>query len=546
MRIASLSDFLLQRIDRSLDTNGQRQPVNRQIYQVLREAVWSRALPVGLQLPSSRYLARELEVSRNTVIYAYEQLISEGYLETRTGAGTFVADTVQDQIADADAVREAIQPGDAPGLSQRGARLLGQAGVNNLQWGAFMPGIPDVTLFPNKIWSRLQNKHWRRSRAELLTYAHGGGYLPLRVAIADYLRVARSVNCSASQVLITTGIHQSMDLVARLLGDHGERVWVEDPCYWGTRSVLQSLGMATVPIPVDAEGMLLRPQDLLQPPRFIIVTPSHQYPLGSVMSLSRRRTLLDYAAAQQAWIVEDDYDSEFRYGSRPLPSLQGMDTRNRVLYMGTFSKTMFPGLRIGYLVVPEALAPLCATGMSELYRGGQIFTQAILADFMTEGHFASHIRRMRLLYGERLRLLRDAIAHHFGDSIGTSGGEAGLHLALALPDECDDLAICEAAGKQGLIVRPLSRYYMEPLTARRGLMLGYASVPDKQIGPAFAALAAIIRAHWPARATPGQAAAELAISGEQMCGKLAPALLISGKQIGGELAPVLVISGKQE
>ncbi|HAT32858.1 MAG TPA: DNA-binding protein [Janthinobacterium sp.] len=499
MRIASLADFLLQRIDRGLGANGQRQPVNRQIYHVLREAVWSHALPVGLQLPSSRYLALELAVSRNTVTYAYEQLISEGYLEARPGAGTFVADTVPDRIpGGADSVPGPARQGDAIGLSRRGATLLGQAGVNNLQWGAFMPGIPDVTLFPNKIWSRLQNKHWRRSRADMLTYAQGGGYLPLREAIADYLRVARSVNCTADQVIVTTGIHQSMDLAARLLGDVGDRAWVEDPCYWGTRSVLQSLGIETVPIPVDGEGMQLRPEDLRHPPRFIVATPSHQYPLGTVMSLSRRRTLLDYAAAQQAWIIEDDYDSEFRYGSRPLPSLQGMDSRQRVLYMGTFSKTIFPGLRIGYLVVPEALAPLCATGLSELYRGGQIFTQAILTDFMSEGHFASHIRRMRMLYAERLLLLRAAIQEHFGDTLGTSGGEAGLHLALCLPDDCDDRAICQAAGAQGLIVRPLSRYYMDTAGGRRGLMLGYASVPNEQIGPAFARLAAIIRAHWPA------------------------------------------------
>ncbi|WP_317203958.1 PLP-dependent aminotransferase family protein [Janthinobacterium sp.] len=499
MRIASLADFLLQRIDRAPRASGQRQPVNRQIYQVLREAVWSHALPVGLQLPSSRYLALELAVSRNTVTYAYEQLISEGYLETRPGAGTFVADTVPDQIgAGADSAPQAAAAGDAVGLSARGAKLVGLAGVNKVQWGAFMPGIPDVTLFPNKIWSRLQNKHWRRSRPELLTYADGGGYMPLRVAIADYLRVARSVNCTPGQVLLTTGIHQSMDLVARLLGEHGDRAWVEDPCYWGTRSVLQSLGIETVPIPVDAEGMLLRPDDLRHPPRFIIVTPSHQYPLGTVMSLSRRRTLLEYAAARQAWIIEDDYDSEFRYGSRPLPSLQGMDAGARVLYMGTFSKTTFPGLRIGYLVVPEALAPACTTGLAELYRGGQMFTQAILTDFMTEGHFASHIRRMRMLYAERLRLLRVAIALEFGASVGTSGGEAGLHLALCLPDGCDDLAICREAARQGLIARPLSRYYMHAATARRGLMLGYASVPNEQIGPAFARLAALIRAHWPA------------------------------------------------
>jgi GntR family transcriptional regulator/MocR family aminotransferase len=494
LRIASLPDFLLQRIER-----GSGQAVNRQIYQVIREAILAHGLPVGLQLPSSRDLAKELAMSRNTVTNAYEQLIAEGYLETRQGAGTFIADTVPDQIADVPAGRRMhTERSGHAGLSVRGRQLVERAGVNDVQWGAFMPGVPDVTLFPNKVWSRLQNKVWRRARADLLTYGQGAGYLPLREAIADYLRVARSVNCGVNQVLITTGIHQSVDLAAKLLGDSGDRAWVEDPCYWGTRSVLHSLGMEPVPIPVDEEGMCLNAADLRQPPRFIVVTPSHQYPLGTVMSLSRRRMLLEYAAAHRAWIIEDDYDSEFRYGSRPLASLQGMDSHERVLYMGTFTKTLFPGLRIGFLVVPPALADAFTTGHSELYRSGQVFTQAILAEFMKEGYFASHIRRMRVLYAERLRLLQQAIERHFGDRIGITGGDAGLHLALGLPDGCDDLAISKAARDQGIIARPLSHYYMRPATAKPGLMLGYACVPNEQIGPAFDKLARIIKQHWPA------------------------------------------------
>ncbi|MFC3107716.1 PLP-dependent aminotransferase family protein [Undibacterium arcticum] len=500
MRIASLPEFLLLRIERAAPDARTRKPLNRQLYQIIRDAILAQQLPAGLQLPSSRDLARELALSRNTVTYAYEQLIAEGYLETRAGAGTFIADTTPDQIPAATGGKAALtDPSGASELSARGAQLLRHAGVSNLQWGAFMPGVPDVTLFPNKIWSRLQNKHWRRSRAELLTYGEGGGYPPLRAAVAEYLRMARSVNCDASQVLITTGIHQSIDLAAKLLGEAGDRAWVEDPCYWGTRSVLNSLGIKPVPIAVDAEGLQLRPKDLRHPPRFIHVTPSHQYPLGMVMSLSRRRLLLEYAAAHKVWIMEDDYDSEFRYGSRPLASLQGMDSQDRVLYMGTFSKTLFPGLRIGFMVVPQSLAESFATGLSELYRGGQGFAQAVVADFMTEGHFASHIRRMRLLYAERLRLLQEAINRHFGDSVRITGGEAGLHLALGLPDGCDDLAISREAAAQGIIARPLFRYYMNPATAQRGLLLGYACVPEQQIGPIFERLAGIIKRHWPAR-----------------------------------------------
>jgi GntR family transcriptional regulator/MocR family aminotransferase len=513
LRIASLTDFLLMRIERGADgaiaqahnagaksTKGAKAagtPLNRQIYQAIREAILSHLLPSGWRLPSSRDLARELAISRNTVTYAYEQLIAEGYLETRAGSGTFIADTTPDQIPEMRLNAPPLtDPSGESELSAHGAQLIQQAGVSDLQWGAFMPGVPDVTLFPNKIWSRLQNKHWRRSRAELLTYGDAGGYLPLREAIAEYLRIARSVNCNASQVIITTGIHQSLDIVVKLLGEHGDSAWVEDPCYWGTRSVLNSLGIKPVAIPVDSEGMRMRLANLRQPPRFICATPSHQYPLGMVMSLSRRRMLLEYAAARKVWIIEDDYDSEFRYGSRPLASLQGMDTDDRVLYMGTFSKTMFPSLRIGFMVVPESLATTFAIGVSELYRGSQVFMQAIMADFMTEGHFASHIRRMRLLYAERLQLLQAAIGRHFGDRITLTGGEAGLHLALGLPAQCDDLAISRAARAAGIVARPLSRYYMHPDTTRNGLLLGYACVPNEQIAPAFDKLAAIIKAHW--------------------------------------------------
>ncbi len=492
MRIAALSDYLLQRIDR-----GSGTPVNRQLYQVIREAILAHVMPVGLQLPSSRDLARELTMSRNTVTNAYEQLVAEGYLETRVGAGTFVADTVPDQIPEPAPGAAGLKRASDPGLSARGTQLVKQAGAYRLQWGAFMPGVPDVTQFPSRTWSRLQNKYWRRARPDLLTYGHGAGYLPLREAIAEYLRVARSVNCTAEQVLITTGIHQSIDLAAKLLGEAGEHAWVEDPCYWGTRSVLQALDVRPVPVAVDAEGIDLRSSDWHHPPRFIFVTPSHQYPLGPVMSLSRRRMLLEYAAVHNAWIMEDDYDSEFRYNSRPLAALQGMDTYDRVLYLGSFSKTLFPGLRIGFLVVPPALAAPFATGLSELYRGGQLFAQAVLADFINEGHFASHIRRMRVLYEERLRLLQDAIRRHFGELLPTSGGDAGLHLTLGMPDHCDDVAISRHAQSEGIIARALSRYYMAPERMRRGLILGYACVPNDAIGPTFARLAKIIEQYLP-------------------------------------------------
>mgnify|MGYP002137288696 CR=1 FL=1 len=245
-----------------------------------------------------------------------------------------------------------------------------------------MPGVPDVTEFPARTWMRLENRRWRHPEPELLSYAPGGGLPRLREALAAHLRTARSVVCEPEQLILTTGSHQSIDLTLRLLASPGEHVWLEDPCYWGLRSSLASLEARIVPVPVDAEGLAWQDGGPHPVPRAILVTPSHQYPLGMVMSLSRRRMLLEYAATHKVWIIEDDYDSEFRYGGRPLASLQGMDTQDRVLYMGTFSKIMFPGLRIGFLVVPESLAKAFATGIAELYRNGQVFLQATLADFM--------------------------------------------------------------------------------------------------------------------------------------------------------------------
>jgi GntR family transcriptional regulator/MocR family aminotransferase len=489
MRAFNVSDYLLLHLDLESEL-----PRNRQLYRLLRQAILDRQLSADTRLPSSRDLAGELGISRNTVLYAYEQLLAEGYLESRASSGTFVADTVPDLdgLAGVQAPRKA--GGGQVRLSRRGQRLLAQAGAATQQWGAFVPGVPDVSRFPHQIWSDLQRRVWRKPPVSALTYGSGGGYQPLREALAGYLKAARSVDCGASQIVVTSGIHQSLDLCLRLLSDPGDVVWVEDPCYWGARTLLAASGVEIRPIALDAEGLCPTPAQMARPPRFIVVTPSHQYPLGMVMSLSRRRMLLEYAQRHGCWIIEDDYDSEFRYNGRPLASLQGMDSGERVLYMGTFSKTMFPGLRLGYLVLPEALAPAFVTGMEELYRSGQAPVQATLAEFIAQGHFNAHVRRMRLLYGGRLALLQHAIATHFEPAqVAVSGGDTGLHLALRLPVGSDDQVVAQDALALGVAVRPLSRYYYHASRAAPGLVLGYACVADEQIAPAFSLLARAIR-----------------------------------------------------
>jgi GntR family transcriptional regulator / MocR family aminotransferase len=517
-----LSDWLAQRL-----TRDGEQPLYRQLHGLLQQAILTHTLAPGSKLPSSRMLADELALARNTVTNVYEQLALEGYVETTRGSGTYVMDTTVDDIAGVEArggvpgvsegwaattaataatattagakTRGTKAPPVPPpeserggGLSSRGQRLVSAAGASNRQWGAFVPGVPDVTAFPARIWSRLQNQYWRRPRAELMTYSTGGGYAPLRQALADYLRTARSVRCAPEQIIITTGIHQSIDLAVRLLSDVGDVVWTEDPCYWGVRSVLQSSGLQMRPIPVDGEGINPSAADLSAPPKLILVTPSHQYPLGMVMSLARRRMLLEYARRTQSWIIEDDYDSEFRYASRPLASLQGLDTAGQVIYVGSLGKILYPGLRIGYLVVPEAQVDNFAIALAELYREGQLVQQAVLADFIEQGHFTSHIRRMRNAYGARRQLLMDAIASRLGEPLPVLGDEAGLHLVARLPDMVSDKLVAREALTAGIATRPLSTYFSDSTHAPRGLLLGYACVADEAIRPSFDTLANVI------------------------------------------------------
>jgi len=482
-----LSEFLLQKLEK----NGSIS-LGRQLYDIIRQLILTGDLRAGTKLPASRVLSREIGLSRNTVLSAYEQLHSEGFVVSATGSGTFVSDTVpclpsrQPEPSPTDAV---VPPHLA--LSRRGAELVRTAQASARQWGAFTPGVPDVSLFPHEVWSRLMRRRWRKPDPTLLTYSHGPGYLPLRTALAQYLRLARSVECEPDQIIVTSGIHQSLSLIASLLGESSEVAWVENPCYWGARTVLRASGLRTQPIDVDDEGMAPSAGQMQTPPRFIFVTPSHQYPLGTVMSLSRRRMLLEYAHRNNIWIIEDDYDSEFRFDGRPLASLQGLDSHDRVIYLGTFSKTLFPGLRMGFMVLPKVLSTHFAAGLSELYREGRLLDQAVVADFMNEGHYTAHIKRMRVLYARRQVLLREAIVEHFGQDWPISTHEAGLHLVMHLPEGADDVGIVLAAHSLGISIRPLSRYYAGG-AGRPGLLFGYASVPDDEIKPAFQTLVAAI------------------------------------------------------
>jgi len=475
-----------------------RRPLNQSLFEVMRGAILAGSVKPGQKIPSSRELMSGLGISRNTVLYVFNRLADEGYTTTEIGSGTYVSNTMPDpavlkKVADLTKIpaKSIVGKNKRAGkitISKRAETLLARAGASEIQVGAFVPGIPDVSQFPTKIWSKLLSKQWKDVSADQLGYGNSQGYLPLKRALAEYLRLARGVQCEDSQVLITQGTHQSLDLCARLLADVGDDVWVEDPCYWGARSIFLGAGLNLHANPVDNDGMCPR-TDGLTHPKLIFVTPSHQYPSGIVMSLARRRLLLEIARRNEAWIIEDDYDSEFRYQGAPLPSLQGLDKHQRTIYIGSLSKVMYPGLRLGFLVLPSQLIGVFAKLQSELYRGGLLTVQAAMAEFIFEGHYAAHIRRMRKVYGQRQALLTDEIKRQIGPRAFIMGTETGLHLAVGLKD-AKDTSVSQAALRRGIVARPLSAYYENPAKAPSGLVLGYGGVPDEAISLAVSKLAA--------------------------------------------------------
>lgn len=480
-----LHERLLQYLDKDSELT-----LTRQVYLAFSRLILDGQLPAGTKLPASRRLAKEMKLSRNTILLAYEQLLAEGYVLTLTGSGTYVADIAPGLLKKKGAPKPEAALANAATISARGQRLLHYSFAAKRQWGPFVPGVPDVTLFPHKVWMRLQRRHWNGMAPSLLTYSHGAGYFPLRRAISDHLRLTRSVNCGPEQVLITAGIHQSISVLTQLLTDTNDSVWMENPGYWGASNMLRAGDLHLEPVDIDADGLQPHAHQLQRPPQMIFVTPSHQYPLGCVMSLARRLMLLEYAQQHACWIIEDDYDSEFRFDGKPIPSLQGLDQNGRVIYLGTFSKTLFPSIRLGYMVVPENLSELLARALSELYREGRLMEQATLADFITEGHYAQHIRRAKTVYARRHSLLREGLIQHFGQEWPISNHEAGLHLVLHLPPHVNDVAIATTAQAQGIWVRALSTYYLA--RPQPGLLFGYASVSDEHILPSLQRLLRII------------------------------------------------------
>lgn len=449
------------------------QGLARQLYQGLRGRILTGELAAGVRLPASRELARLLGVSRNTVTAAYEQLLAEGFLDSRPGDGTYVVPVTQALTAPDATVRATPAP---PASVPPGAPC------------AFRVGLPAVDLFPFATWARLQQRFWRQPEPALLGYREPGGELRLRRLLSAYLRQARGLVCAPEQILITSGAQQAIELCARLLLAPGARAAMEDPGYRAAGLALQSGGARLQGVAVDGAGLVVEQLAGLPDCRLVYVTPSHQYPTGAVLSLPRRLALLDWAQQADGWIVEDDYDGEYRYQGAPLAPLAALDRHGRVLYVGTFSKIAFPGLRLGYLVAPPALVP----ALLELQRAGirhlDSATQTVMADFIEQGHFQRHIRRMR----RAARSRRDALLAGWPEVAGcaTPGVPvAGLHLCLPVVSLAREAELVAQAAAVGVELNALSRYWLPegstPPDARAGLVLGFAAVPEARIEQAL-------------------------------------------------------------
>jgi len=476
----------------ALDVRAER-PLYRQLYDWYQQAILEGRLRPGQRVPSTRSLAQELKLSRIPVITAYEQLHSEGYLETFKGAGTAVAAAIP-----RDAFSPAKPVSDARKGKPRASRRLRQVmalppDLNAETLGIFRVSLPALDHFPSDIWASLVARHARNPCRLALAYGGPMGHLPFREAIAEYLGAARGVRCDASQVMVVSGSQHGLSIITRALLDPGDAVWMEEPGYPGAHRAFMMADVRPVGVPVDQNGLMveegIRRSDHA---RAAYITPSHQYPLGMTMSAARRMMLLNWAAKRRAWIIEDDYDSEYRFGSRPLGAVQGMDQGDRVIYVGTFSKVLFPSLRVGYLVIPRDLVPLFSMARDALDLFPSVLFQKALADFIREGHFARHIRRMRMLYMGRREILVEALTAALGQSVEVVSADAGMHLVCLLPHGINDRRLCARAVEAGISLIPLSTCYLGKPN-RPGLVMGYGGTDRKDIETGVLRLAQILR-----------------------------------------------------
>ncbi|WP_158906091.1 PLP-dependent aminotransferase family protein [Burkholderia sp. L27(2015)] len=451
------------RVDRALEL-----PMYLQICQRFKTAIEQGNLRAGDRVPAVRALATELNLARGTVEMAYRILTDEGYLQVRGAAGTVVSPSLP-----------------RPAALKPRVIVAGRADAALVDYDGQAPkplqmGLPALDAFPRKVWNRLVGHRLRGSEPARLAYPDPAGYDSLRARVATYLGVSRGVICLPEQVFITTGLRNSLELTLSSLSTAGDAFWFEDPGYIFARLFLQNAAVKMVPVPVDENGLMVEAGKRLSPhAKFAMVTPSHQSPLGVTLSLERRMALLEWASKAGSWIIEDDYDSEFRYRGRPLAALKSLDRNDRVIYSGTFSKAMFPGLRLAYVVAPVSAVARFQAASYNLNAGCPYLFQAGIADFISEGHFSRHLKKMRLLYAERRAVTSRVFQEVLGDRIRIDLQPGGLHILAKLADHEDDIALGALARAAGLAVHSLSRWYINA-KPRQGLLMGFANVIDEK------------------------------------------------------------------
>lgn len=483
----------------ALDSKSQT-PLYRQISMWFQRTIHAGQLQPGQRVPSSRALAEELGISRIPVLSAYEMLIAEGYFETFVGVGTCVSRSIPDAFSPPereglpDQISVAVERKALRPISRRAAGMRGPA----QKWLEECRGCPNLKHFPMSIWSTLMKRHVQKKSRELMGYGEPMGYWPFREALAEYLGAFRAVKCQPSQILVTTGAQQALQISALALIDPGDSVWLEEPGYPGTQQALRMAGASLVPVPIDGQGMNVEHAiRVANHARAAYVAPAHQYPLSVTMSASRRIELLTWAARNGAWIVEDDYDSEYRFSGNPIASLQGRDMDGRVIYVGTLCKVVFPTLRLGFAVIPEDLvgAFLDVRNASDTICTS-VLHQMVMTDFIREGHFSRHIKRMRAAYMERHKAMVAAIRDQADGVLEVVGDRAGLYVMALLPAGIDDLELAEAAQQMGIPVRASSQCYVSP-PERGGLLMGYAHTDVRDIPAKVNALKTLIHARMP-------------------------------------------------
>ncbi len=462
-------------------------PLYEQITMQLRGVIANGHLKPGERLASTRTLARDWGVSRNTVLQVFDALCGEGYLESRVGDGTYVADSVPDlDFLDLRPAPETPAPCQAlypfRHLSQRGKNLMQQHQSTPPERPVpFMPDVPDVRGFPLKTWLRLMNEVSGRLTGENLVHVSNTGDESLRQAIAHHVRTLRNVDCSASQVIVTSGSQQGLDLVTRMLLDPGDPVWMEEPGYVGMRATFRANACNVMSVPVDGEGLDVNAgREMFAAPRLICVSPARQYPVGAPLSKTRRDALVEYAARSGAWVLEDDYDSEMRYEGTLTPALQSIDQAGRVIYMGTFSKTLLPSFRLGFLIVPDDIAGPFARARSVIDRHAPLMEQMVLAEFIHRGFYAAHLRQMRITYYERQQAMLEVLDKVLDYRPPDYETESGMHFMIPLKDGVDDRAVSNDLWQRGIVARPLSIYY-NGTSPRPGLLLGFAAFSPQTI-----------------------------------------------------------------